>query len=548
MLFKVFYRLILKVLFMLSGNSIRIIENIIIKYRCNCGEIQDPKKMFSVAMGSKVKEELVRDVKGSIESITKITEDVNSWTEKKVIEEFDGRGLEEEKIKIKKTLVFPKMENIIEGKVITAVPPEPSKQPHIGHAYAAYINYLFAKEHKGKFYLRFEDTNPVLAKKEYYKIILDELKWLKIVPDKIIYASDNIDLLYEKVEELIKIDKAYVCNCKSELVRDLRQKMKECSCRERNIDENLNEWKKMLAGDYAQGEISLRLKGFMDSPKAEFRDPVLMRINNTKHPRTGTKYCVWPSYVLQSTVFDDFNKVTHRFRSKEFEPWKLVQKHLAKLLNLKYPNMFEFARVNLEGSRSSGREIREIAEEKGWDHPALTTLSALRRRGFLSETIISFIEKMGISKTESTIEWTVFEKINRKLLSDMDVFKADYFENPLEVDLYKDNKKIKSGFIEKSFEENKEARIRHLGNVIRKKNKLEFTSEDPKKGLSILSFAEEIEKITVLMPDFENDVKIGFMDKQVTAGIKEGDYVFFLGFGFCILESKKDLVFVFSHN
>ncbi|NCN39311.1 MAG: hypothetical protein GW914_02915, partial [Candidatus Aenigmarchaeota archaeon] len=266
-----------------------IIENIVIKYRNNLNEKQDSKKIFKVAMGSSVKPELVKDIPKGMKLIEEITNEVNSWSDEKINDEFVARGLEEEKKeKVKKTLVFPRMENIVDGKVLTISPPEPSKYPHIGHAYAAYINFLFAKEHNGKYYLRFEDTNPALTKEEYYDAQLNGLKWLGINPDGIIYASDHMNLLYEKVRFLIINEHAYVCNCSSEIIRDNRMKKKECECRLKNSTQNIPLWEQMIEGKFKPGKASVRLRGDMKSKYAEFRDPVLMRINDGIHPRTGS--------------------------------------------------------------------------------------------------------------------------------------------------------------------------------------------------------------------------------------------------------------------
>ena len=537
-------------------NVKKIIENIVIKYRMVFGEKQDPKKIFKVAMSTDAKPELLKDIKKAMLMITEIVDDVNNWYDEKLKTEFEKRGLKEVKQKRKKTLVFPKLENVVENKVITAYPPEPSKYPHIGHAYASYINYLFAKKNKGKFYIRFEDTNPSLAKKEYYDAQLDGYNWLGIVADKVFYASDYMQLFYEKAKILIEKNKAYVCSCDGETIKQNRWDKKECDCRFRSKEENLKLWEKMLNKDFKQGEASLRLKLDMTSKKAEFRDPIIMRLNYNKHVRTGEKFVVWPAYVFQSAILDGYTKITHRFRSKEFEVLKPIQKIIAKELDLKYPITFEYARVNLTGVKSSGREIRKMVESGtiDWSHPALTTLIALKRRGFLPEAIKEFVDKMGISKTESTVQWSVLESINRKLLAKQDILKIASFEMPLKVKISDE-----SGLIEdfKGFEgyidtntDNKEYRIRHHFNVIVKNNKLNVSGIKPKKGLNILVFAKDIMQIKILMPFFEkeNAEKQLFIDKSLFKTLKEGQMVFLEGFGFCRFENKKEKIFVFTHK
>jgi glutamyl-tRNA synthetase len=542
---------------MLSSNAKQIIENIVIKYRFNFKQEQDPKKIFSVAMGSEAKSEIVKDIKNSQTEIAEIVKEINSWPESKIEDEFNKRNLEDKKEKVKKTLVFPKMENIIDGKVKTTYPPEPSKYPHIGHAYACVINYRFAKEHNGKFVIRFEDTNPKLAKKEYYNLQLEGYNWLGIKANEIIYASDYMDLLYKKAEELINKEKAYVCLCNSEDVRNKRQKKESCECSKNLKEKNLELWTKLLNKEFKEGEASLRLIGDMTSPQAEFRDPVLLRISYLEHARTKNKYHLWPSYIFQNTILDCELGVTHRFRSKEFEVWKPVQKYLANLLDYIYPEVFEFARVNLVNGIASGRKLRETIEQgnMAWDDPSLTTLVALRRRGFLPESIIEFIDKMGVSKTESTIEWSVLDSINRKLLAQKDIKKIACFEKPIKVKVKDENnfleKKLLEIYIDEKTQFAKEYKLRNTGNVILENKVLKALPNEQKKGLNMLPFALELQEIKVIMPcdlDDLNREKILFVDAQAYSDLKENDIVILDGFAYCRLDNKEKNIFIFSHE
>ncbi len=542
---------------MLSENSKQIIENIVIKYRQNFKQEQDAKKIFSVAMGSEAKQEIIKDIKASQNEIENIVKNINSWSESKIENEFIARNLEEKKEKVKKTLVFPKMENIIENKVKTTYPPEPSKYPHIGHAYACVINYRFAKEHNGKFVIRFEDTNPKLAKKEYYDIQLQGYNWLGITLDEIIYASDYMDLLYKKAEELINKEKAYVCLCNSDDVRNKRQKKESCTCSNNTKDKNLELWNKLLNKEFKEGEASLRLVGNMSSPQAEFRDPILLRISYLEHARTKNKYHLWPSYIFQNTILDCEFGITHRFRSKEFEVWKPVQKYLAKLLNYNYPEVFEFARVNLVNGIASGRKLRETIEQgnMNWDDPSLTTLVALKKRGFLPESIIEFIDKMGISKTESTIEWSVLDSINRKLLAQKNIVKIASFYNPIKVKLIDENKildkDLKEVFIDSKTELNKEFKLRNIGNVVFNGELLNVVGNEQKKGLNMLPFALDVEEIKVIMPYDLKDPdreKVLYIDSKAYFNLKENDVVILEGFSYCRLDNKDKNIFIFSHE
>ncbi len=528
-----------------------IIENIVIKYRFNFNESQDPQKMFKVAMGSAAKDLLVKDIKTGQDLIKQITSDVNSWDMDKIKEEFNKRGLEEKKEKREKHLVFPKMTvEPIDGKVITCYPPEPSKYPHIGHAYACLINYLFAKAHNGKFYIRFEDTNPDLAKEEFYKAQMWGYKWLGVEPDLIVNASDYMEIYYEKLEYLIKEGKAYVCTVKSEDISAARRAKEELPERNNSVAQNLDSWKKMLSGKIDNAVVLAKID--MTSPNAELRDPAIMRINKNPHPKTGTKYTVWPTYRFQSVILDGEMKITHRFRSKEFESLKPSQKILSEWLGYKYPDIFEFARINLVGATASGRKLREMVEQGNlsWDNPALSTLIALKRRGFTKESIYEFVDKAGVSKSESTIEWSVIESFNRSILSKDDIKKIPAFENPVKVNIADSNKILENnpltGYIDSSAKEI-EYRVRHLANAIRNKDVLNITSLEPKKGLTILAFSKDIIEVNVLMPELDVIKKI-YVDKDGFESLKEGDVCILEGFAFARLEDKLNKRFVYTHK
>jgi len=542
---------------MLTDNAKQIIENITIKYRANFKQEQDAKKIFSVAMGSEAKQEIVKDIKAAQADIEKIVKDVNSRSIEQIEQEFAQRNLEEKKEKVKKTLVFPKMQNIVDGKVVTTYPPEPSKYPHIGHAYACVINYRFAKEHNGKFYVRFEDTNPSLAKKEYYQVHLDGYHWLGLKEDGIYYASDYMDLLYKKAEELVNNDKAYVCTCASEKVRDLRHKKESCDCSKKSKKDSLNLWDKLLKKEYKEGEACLRLIGNMKSPQAEMRDPVLLRISYLEHARVGNKYHLWPTYLFQNTILDCELGVTHRFRSKEFEVWHPVQKYLADILKYNYPEIFEFARVNLVGGQASGRKLREQVTQgnMSWDDPSLTTLVALKKRGFQPEAIQEFVDKMGVSKTESTIEWSVLDSFNRKVLAQRDLKKIASFENPIKVKVQDDNnyleKPIKELYVDSKTKFAQEYKLRNTGNVVLQNLILKALPNEQKKGLTMLSFAQEVKEIKVILPyaidDPEREKKM-YIDAEAYKGLKDNDIVILDGFAYCRLDNKEKGIFIFSHE
>ena len=391
----------------------------IIKYVLLNAVQHDGKAYIQAVLGKILgeKPEFRNKIKELIPDIKKIVTDVNSWNKEKQETEMKKLGVTiEEKVEEKKELAD--LPNAEIGKVITAFPPEPSKYPHIGHAKAALVNYLYAEKYKGKFILRFEDTNPELAKEEYYDATIDGLKWLGIKWDKLDYTSNHIDEFYKVTEKLIKENKAYVCVCEQDKIKKNRRFMIECECRKNSVQENLELWKKMLT-TFKEGEASVRIKISMGHKNAAMRDPSIMRIIDHPHVRTGNKYRVWPMYDFATSLMDGWAGVTHRVRSKEFEMRRELQQFIQKAVDLKITYITEMARFNLEGVPSSGRQIREMIQNKelmGWDDPRLTTLIALRRRGFDPEGIKEFLISTGVTKTESMLTWEALESFNRSII------------------------------------------------------------------------------------------------------------------------------------
>ena len=469
--------------------------------------------------------------------------------------------------------------NIREGqKVVTAFPPEPSKYPHIGHAKAIIVNYELAKRHNGTFYLRFEDTNPELADKEFYNIHLDNYKWLGIVPDRIDYASDFMEEFYRHAEKIIKDNHAYVCSCSQDAIKENRKNGMECEHRYSQPEKSLELWQQMF--NAKPGKFVLRLKGHMQSPNSALRDPVIFRIVDESHPRKKKKYRLWPNYDFESAIMDGIEGITHRLRSKEFELRNELQRLIQTMAGFRETHIYEFARFNLEGVESSGRIIREKVQKKqllGWDDPSLTTIVALRRRGFLPEAIKEFVLSTGLTKTEAVLTWDDLIVHNRRLL-DAKCNRYFFVENPKEIKienspeqtcelkLHPDFKergtrklKTKNKFYvaEKDFKEFKDSKLVRLMdclNFVRKKGKFVFDSKDYEKykkhGDKIIHWLpvqKDLVKVEVLMPD--KKVAKGLAEPLVK-NLKIGDIVQFQRFGFCKLDDKKSgkLSFWFTHG
>jgi len=483
-----------------------------------------------------------------------------------------------EKKKTEETVELPALPNAQKGKVITAFPPEPSGYPHIGHAKGAIVNYEYAKKYDGKFILRFEDTNPELARKEYYDAQLEGYKWLGVKWDQLIYISDTIDQMYKKAEELLKKGIFYACDCSIEEMRRKRMSGEECDCRSRETNENLKLFKTMQGGKLEKGEVIIRLKGDMNHKNSVMRDPTMFRVIKQPHDRVGTKYIVWPSYDFAAAFSDGSEGVTHRVRSKEFELRAELQNTLQKLMGFKETIIIEQARFNLAGVEASKRKIREKIATKeliGWDDPSLSTLVTLERRGFLPEAIKSFLLKKSITKHESTITWEDIEAEDRKFI---DKLAHRYFfiwkpkeikvenapKQSIELDLHPDNKEGGRIFETKdsfyvteedynSFKENKMYRLMDCLNFTKKGKKLIFDSLEYEK------YKEKGERITHWLPKGDlMDVEVLMPNKTIITGIGEqtlrnvkiNDVVQLERFGFCRLDKieNKKLFFWFTHK
>lgn len=357
-------------------------------------------------------------IKNLIPQIKNFVDEINSMDGNRQTSLLQELGGAKKEVKKEEERVLSDLPGAVRGKVITAFPPEPSKYPHLGHAKSALVNFNYAKMYRGKFMLRFEDSNPDVAKKEYYTAIIDGLKWLGIKWDGLDYLSDNMPKYYKAIEKLIGNGKAYVCLCPQETVKQLRSEGKACEHRGASVKTNMDFWLKMLK-DMKPGGATVRMLIDMEHPNTTLRDPSIARIIDKPHPRTKKKYRVWPNYDFGTSMLDAWEKVTHRVRTKEFELRKDLQDHILTSLNFKPPYITEIGRFQIKDAITQGREIREGIERKiftGWDDPRLSTLVALRRRGFMPEAIKEFLISTGTTKTESVYEWQSIEAFNRKMI------------------------------------------------------------------------------------------------------------------------------------
>jgi len=314
--------------------------------------------------------------------------------------------------------------NKYNGRVQTRFPPEPNGYLHIGHAKAICLDFGLADEFGGKTNLRFDDTNPSKEETEYVDSIMADVKWLGFHWDGLFYASDYFDQLYAWAVQLIKAGKAYVDDLSADEIRKYRGTLtepgKDSPYRNRSVEENLNLFERMRAGEFPDGARVLRAKIDMASPNLNMRDPVMYRILHAEHHRTGNKWCIYPLYDYAHGQSDSLERVTHSMCTLEFEDHRPLYNWFIQQLGIFPSQQIEFDRLNLTYTLLSKRKLLQLVEEKhvsGWDDPRMPTLVGIRRRGYTPEAIRNFCGAIGVSKTNGSIELAMLEHFVREDLN-----------------------------------------------------------------------------------------------------------------------------------
>jgi glutamyl-tRNA synthetase len=320
--------------------------------------------------------------------------------------------------------------------VITRFPPEPSGYPHIGHAKAAIIDEEYARMYNGKLILRFDDTNPLNEKLEYYEAISEGLEWLGIKPDIVKNSSDDIRMLHEYGKKLIFAGGGYVCICDQKTIHDLRAKGLPCDCR-KDSSLALDRLKKMFDGSFEQNDAVIRFKGDMSDQNTAMRDPTLFRIIEGEHPKLGNTTRVWPTYDFAAPIEDSLDGVTHAMRTKEYELRNALYFAILDRLGLRKPLMIEFSRLEFNGVPVSKRKIKPLIEKgiiKSWSDPRLPTLMGIKRRGFLPEAIRKFVLSLGLTLAETKPPVEALEAFNRKII-DSNCMRLFFVKDPIELQI-----------------------------------------------------------------------------------------------------------------
>jgi len=307
-------------------------------------------------------------------------------------------------------------ESVLQGRTLTRFPPEPNGHLHLGHVKSMCVNFGFAEHMKGHCIMRFDDTNPSAEKTEYFDSILEDLEWMHCKKALVTYSSDYFRLLFLYAIRLIEQGNAYVCELTGDDVSLHRDSKTESPFKDRPIGENIRLFHEMRDGKHPENSLTLRMKGDLTNPNPNLWDPIMYRIINKPHPRTGTEWCIYPTYDYSHGIIDSLEGITHSFCTKEFEVRREQYYWFIDKLGLRRPYVYEFARLNIDDRTLSKRKLKEMVDTgivSGWDDPRLLTIKGLKRRGFTPSALTTFCNNIGINKTDSVISFELLEHYQR---------------------------------------------------------------------------------------------------------------------------------------
>ena len=359
------------------------------------------------------------------------------------------------------------------GKIVTRMPPEPNGYLHLGHAKAMYINFTFAKSKNGWCYMRFDDTNPTKEKQEYIDSILEDVEWLNHKPHKITYTSDYFGQLYNFAVEMIKKDKAYVCELDYETVKRQRYESIDSVYRNRPVDESLRLFDEMKSGKHKEGSMALRMKCNMQSTNPNMRDLTAYRILFREHPRTGNEWCIFPTYDFSHPIVDSLENITHSLCSMEFQTRNELYRWIPETLGIYAPPQIEYSRLNMTHTVLSKRKLIELVNDgivSDWDDPRMPTIRGLRRKGYTPEAINDFCKRMGMSigSTSGVVHYNLLEECLRQDL-DTKAPRVMAIMNPLKVNIINipENETVKTFALDfPNLKDNSTKHEINVGNVV----------------------------------------------------------------------------------
>ncbi len=533
--------------------------------------------------------ELKPELKTLSKAIAKVVADVNTTPVEKQI--FDLKKIAPELMEEKKIVEEKKLKplpNAVKGKVVMRIAPSPSGPLHIGHAFVLSLNSEYCRMYDGKLIIRIEDTNPENIYEPAYKQIPEDAKWLtKNNVAKVVVQSERLHTYYDYAEKILNMGKAYVCSCNSDVFKELIEAKKACPCRNLPVKEQLARWDKMFNG-YEPGEAVVRIKTDIAHLNPAMRDWPALRINHTKHPKTGTEEKVWPLMNFSVAVDDHDSGVTHTIRGKDHMDNEKKQAYLFDYFGWKKPTHLYFGRINFEGLELSCTKTKQMIQEgkySDWDDIRLPFLPALRRRGYQPDAFIKYAVDMGVNMTDKTVSADEFFKVlNAYNTEVIDPIANRYFfvNDPVKIEIdgapgKKVELEIHPGKKEEGVRKFKTAskfyisnndfaklkpgkmyRLMDCLNFIKKGKKFVFDSPDhetyKERGEAIMHWlpaeadaASELVKVDVLMPD--NTILSG-LGEPAMKKLKVGDIVQLERRFFARLDEKtKDkLVFWFTHR
>ncbi|AFZ70060.1 glutamyl-tRNA synthetase, archaeal and eukaryotic family [Caldisphaera lagunensis DSM 15908] len=529
------------------------------------------------------------DLRQKAKEISKLVslyiEKVNKMSLEEQKKEIESLGLKIESKKKEKIeeKTLPPLPNAEIGKVVTRFAPNPDFVIHIGNARPAILSYEYAKMYNGKMILRFEDTDPRTKTpiKEAYDLIREDLKWLGVKPDEEYIQSKRLDIFYEVAKEMIKKGCAYVDKSGDEGKKLLSNGIAPPN-RKSSPEENMEEFEKMLGNYYKEGEAVLRIKTDVNHPNPSIRDWIAFRIIDTSshpHPIVGDKYVLWPTYNFAVSVDDHLLGITHVLRGKEHELNTMKQEYVYKCMNWNMPNYIHFGRLKLEGFIMSKSYIRKIMSENpgnflGYDDPRFGTISGLRRRGILPESIKEVILEVGIKIGDAKLSWTNLASVNRKKLDPM-ADRLMFVANPVKITveqpscieakipLHPDKPekyriiKVCNGdevYIDENDLKLKRFRLMELGNYEHKDGVLKFVSKDiqdaRKEKLQIIHWvlAKDSKKMLIREPEGLQFKDYNGVVENYIINYNKNARLQFLRFGFIIIDSIDPLVGFLTHK
>ncbi len=521
-------------------------------------------------------------IKELSEIVEQVIAEVNAWSHEEQLFQLRKVG-RVERPKSEERRALPDLPNLDKySMIITRFAPNPNGPLHLGHVRTALLSHEYARRYKGKFVLRFEDTNPENTLLEMYELIKRDLRWIGLSWDEEYAQSDRLELYYNYAERLIKDGKAYVCMCRVERFRELRDRKEACPCRTLLAEKHLDRWKRMLAGDLVKGEAVVRIKTDIKHPNPAVRDWPALRSVMKPHPRTGKRYSVWPLYNFSAAIDDHEMEITHVIRGKEHEVNEQRQRALYDHLGWRYPTAVQHGRLAMPGvelSKTQTMRAIQSGEFSGHDDVRLATIAAFRRRGFVREAIRQLMLDIGLTLVDSSLSWETLYAYNRKFV---DGIANRYFfvVNPVKLRVRKTPElkearlrlhpsKTESGerIIPLEREEDEmvfyvsgdDASVLETGQMFRLKDlmnvkltakgevlKAEFHSLEVAEGPKIHWVSGGAVGLDVVKPD--NTIEHGLAEPAV-AGLQPGSIVQFERYGFARIDAvRPKLVAVYGHR